>query len=56
MGKALVFDESVEPVARSGGLQERVILLFEIWRPEIPEEDREALSRIFQAIDAFGVN
>ncbi len=55
-GKALVFDDSVEHEARNAGNQERVILLFEIWRPEIPEEDRLVLSRIFQAIDAFGVN
>lgn len=55
-GKALVFDDSVEHEARNAGNQERVILLFEIWRPEIPEADREVLSRIFQAIDAFGVN
>ncbi len=54
--KALVFDDSVEHEARNGGTEERVILLFEIWRPEIPPEDRAAISRIFQAIESFGLD
>jgi len=55
-GKALVFDDSVEHEAVNAGPEERVILLFEVWRPEVPEEDREAISRIFQAIDQFGLD
>lgn len=55
-GVPLVFDDSVEHEARNAGPEERVILLFEIWRPEIPLEDRETLSRIFQAIDTYGIN
>ncbi len=50
----LVFDDSIEHEARNAGPQQRVVLLFEIWRPEIPEEDRAAISRIFQAIEAYG--
>ena len=55
-GKALVFDDSVEHEARNAGPAERVVLLFEIWRPEIPPEDRAAISRIFQAIESFGLD
>ncbi len=55
-GKALIFDDSIEHEARNEGPEERVILLFEIWRPEVPEEDRAAIARIFQAIDSFGIN
>jgi hypothetical protein len=54
-GKALIFDDSVEHEARNAGPDERVVLLFEIWRPEVPEEDRQALSRIFAAIDGYGL-
>ena len=54
-GTAFVFDDSIEHEAINSGPETRVILLFEIWRPEIPEEDREAISRIFQAIDSFGL-
>ena len=55
-GVPLVFDDSIEHEARNSGPFERVVLLFEIWRPEVPEQDRATLSRIFQAINAFGVN
>lgn len=53
-GVPLVFDDSINHEAKNDGPQERVILLFEIWRPEIGSEDRAAISRIFQAIDAYG--
>lgn len=49
-GVPLVFDDSIEHEAKNDGPQERVILLFEIWRPEIDEADREAIGRIFQIV------
>ncbi|WP_298199526.1 aspartyl/asparaginyl beta-hydroxylase domain-containing protein [Novosphingobium sp.] len=54
-GVPLVFDDSVEHEARNDGPEPRVVLLFEIWRPEVPEEDRETLSRIFAAINGYGM-
>lgn len=53
-GVPLVFDDSIEHEARNAGDRERVVLLFEIWRPEIGEEDRNAIGRIFQAIGEYG--
>lgn len=53
-GVPLVFDDSIEHEAKNAGSQTRVILLFEIWRPEIPQEDRAAIARIFQAIGEYG--
>lgn len=53
-GVPLIFDDSIEHEARNTGPEERVVLLFEIWRPEIPEEDRDAISRIFEAIGEYG--
>ncbi|MEQ1687286.1 MAG: aspartyl/asparaginyl beta-hydroxylase domain-containing protein [Sphingopyxis sp.] len=50
-GEMLVFDDSMEHEAWNRGTSERTILLFEIWRPEIPPEDREALTLLFAAID-----
>ncbi|MCZ8320535.1 MAG: aspartyl/asparaginyl beta-hydroxylase domain-containing protein [Novosphingobium sp.] len=52
-GVPLVFDDSIEHEAKNDGPQRRVVLLFEIWRPEIPEEDRAAIARIFQAIGSY---
>jgi hypothetical protein len=53
-GVPLIFDDSIEHEASNPSAQPRVILLFEIWRPEIPEHDRAAISRIFQAIGEYG--
>lgn len=52
-GVPLLFDDSINHEARSEGLQERVVLLFEVWRPEIDAADREAIGRIFQAIGEY---
>ena len=49
-GVPLVFDDSIDHEAKNDGPQERVILLFEIWRPEIDAADREAIGRIFQIV------
>ena len=54
-GVPLVFDDSIQHEARNQGDEARVVLLFEIWRPEICEEDRAAICQLFQAIDAFGL-
>ncbi len=52
-GVPLVFDDSINHEAKNDGNQERVILLWEIWRPEIGEADRAAIGRIFQAIGEY---
>lgn len=53
-GEMLIFDDSVEHEAWNRGTEDRIVLLFEIWRPEIPAADREALVKIFEVIDANG--
>jgi hypothetical protein len=50
-GKALIFDDSFEHEAWNRGKDTRVILLFEIWRPEIDAEERAALTKLFETID-----
>ncbi|HUQ13038.1 MAG TPA: aspartyl/asparaginyl beta-hydroxylase domain-containing protein [Novosphingobium sp.] len=52
-GEPLIFDDSMEHEARNAGPDERVVLLFEVWRPEIGEADRAALTRIFASINAY---
>jgi aspartyl/asparaginyl beta-hydroxylase (cupin superfamily) len=51
-GEVLIFDDSIEHEAWNQGSTDRTIILFEIWRPEIPEGDRALLSQLFTAIDA----
>ena len=49
----LVFDDSIEHEARNAGDEIRVVLLFEIWRPEICAEERAELPRLFETIDLY---
>jgi hypothetical protein len=52
-GKLLVFDDSIEHEAKNDSGALRIILLFDVWRPELTEEERRAVSNMFEAIDAF---
>lgn len=52
-GELVIFDDSVEHEAFNEGSSRRVVLLFEIWRPEINAEERAALTALFEAIDDF---
>ncbi|CAA9540490.1 MAG: hypothetical protein AVDCRST_MAG23-2007 [uncultured Sphingosinicella sp.] len=52
-GKALIFDDSFEHEAWNDGAETRVVLLFEIWRPEISESERAALTAMFEAITDY---
>jgi hypothetical protein len=53
-GVPLIFDDSIEHEAKNGGEATRTVLLFEIWRPELSEDERVALAQVFEAIGAFG--
>lgn len=52
-GKALIFDDSFEHEAWNRSDSTRVVLLFEIWRPEISVEERAALTTIFETINDY---
>jgi Aspartyl/Asparaginyl beta-hydroxylase/Tetratricopeptide repeat len=52
-GKAWVFDDTMEHEAWNRSDHARVILLFEIWRPELTEEERALVGAMFEAIDAY---
>ncbi|GEO00133.1 hypothetical protein NSE01_19650 [Novosphingobium sediminis] len=49
----LIFDDSMEHEARNAGAETRTVLLFEIWRPEVPEEDRAAIARLLEGIAGY---
>ena len=51
-GKAWLFDDTMEHDAWNDSQRIRVILLFEIWRPELSEAERGLVSAMFEAIDA----
>jgi aspartate beta-hydroxylase len=52
-GEAYVFDDSIEHEAWNETPQERVVLLFDIWRPELDVEERELISAMLQAVQGY---
>ena len=50
-GKAWVFDDSIDHEAWNNSDRTRVILLFEIWRPELSAQERTLVQAMFSAID-----
>jgi aspartate beta-hydroxylase len=52
-GKAWVFDDTIEHEAWNRSRETRVILLFEVWRPELTAAERAQVSAMFEAIDAY---
>jgi aspartyl/asparaginyl beta-hydroxylase (cupin superfamily) len=53
-GQALVFDDSFEHEAWNDGDAVRAVLLFEIWRPELSDEEKVALTAMFEAVTGYG--
>ncbi|HLL30093.1 MAG TPA: aspartyl/asparaginyl beta-hydroxylase domain-containing protein [Allosphingosinicella sp.] len=53
-GKALIFDDTIEHEAWNDSDSTRVILLFEIWRPELSEAERVQLTALFEAVELYG--
>ena len=52
-GRAWAFDDTIEHEAWNRTAGTRVILLFEVWRPELTPEERELVAAMFAAIDAY---
>lgn len=53
VGKTLIFDDSFEHEAWNRSDSTRVVLLFEIWRPEVTLDERRALTAIFETINSY---
>lgn len=51
-GRAWAFDDTFEHEAWNRSGETRVILLFEVWRPELTEQERAQVAALFAAIDA----
>jgi len=51
-GKVWIFDDTIEHEAWNRSDQTRAILLFEVWRPELSNAERDGVNSLFAAIDA----
>ncbi|MFT5132930.1 MAG: aspartate beta-hydroxylase [Gammaproteobacteria bacterium] len=52
-GEMLIFDDSIQHEAWNTAHEERVVLLFEIWRPEINEEERLLITGLLAAVKEY---
>ncbi|MDT8758659.1 aspartyl/asparaginyl beta-hydroxylase domain-containing protein [Sphingomonas psychrotolerans] len=46
-GKLMIFDDTIEHEAWNDGPDDRVVLIFDIWRPELGEQERHELTALF---------
>jgi aspartyl/asparaginyl beta-hydroxylase (cupin superfamily) len=52
-GVTWAFDDTIEHEAWNDSKETRVILLFEIWRPELTAQEREWVTQLFVGIDRY---
>ena len=48
-----MFDDSIEHEAWNESEQDRVVLLFDIWRPELDDSERELLGQLLRAVHDY---
>lgn len=52
-GEVMVFDDTVEHEAWNDSDEDRLVLIFDIWRPEITQEEREQIVALFEIVDSY---
>lgn len=52
-GKVIAFDDSVEHEAWNNSAFDRLVLIFDIWRPELSREERAQITAMFAAVDGY---
>ncbi|RZJ21979.1 MAG: aspartyl/asparaginyl beta-hydroxylase domain-containing protein, partial [Brevundimonas sp.] len=53
-GQAWAFDDTIEHEARNDSDRDRTILIFDVWKPDLTEEERDLVSALFRSIDDYG--
>lgn len=53
-GQAWAFDDTIEHEAWNRSDEERIILIFDVWKPEITETERGEIRTLFAAIEDYG--
>jgi aspartyl/asparaginyl beta-hydroxylase (cupin superfamily) len=52
-GKILVFDDTVEHEARNASDRDRLVLIFEIWKPHVTEVERLHVRKMLELVDQY---
>ena len=53
MGKAMVFNDSINHEARNDSNETRVVLIFNIWRPELDDDERRLVAKLLESVDTL---
>ena len=52
-GKVWLFDDTIEHEAWNRSDKDRVILIFEVWKPELSEAEHGLVTRLLEAVDSY---
>lgn len=52
-GEVIMFDDTVQHEAWNRSSQDRIVLIFDIWRPELSEGERQMVNALFAAVDSY---
>lgn len=53
-GELVVFDDTIEHEAWNPTQESRVVLIFDVWRPELSNKEQALVAAMLKAIDQFG--
>lgn len=51
--KLMIFDDSIEHEARNTSDSTRIVFIFDIWRPELSNDERKLIAGIFEKIESI---
>ena len=46
-GKLLIFDDTIEHEAWNDSNEDRILLIFDIWRPELSDQEQREIDALF---------
>jgi aspartyl/asparaginyl beta-hydroxylase (cupin superfamily) len=52
-GKVILFDDTVQHEAWNQSDQNRLVLIFDIWRPELSDPEKDQICALFGAVDSY---
>ena len=53
VGELMVFDDSVEHEAWNDSDQDRLVLIFDVWRPELSLDERQQIDTLFRIVNSY---
>ena len=53
VGEAFLFDDTIEHEAWNNSSEDRFVLIFEVWRPELTEAEQKLSTRMLTAVDSY---